>query len=79
MTKDKQMDDHLIEKESQNDNKNENNFDKGVLDTSEYIIKLFIHGKDAYRNLSFEREAYGNENDFEYLKNRKPYSWIKYL
>jgi len=45
----------------------------------EYIIKLFIHGKDAYRNLSFEREAYGNENDFEYLKNRKPYSWIKYL
>ena len=45
----------------------------------EYLVKLFVYGNGAYRNLSFEREAYTNENDFEYLKNRKFWSWIKYL
>lgn len=45
----------------------------------EYVVKLFIHGKYAYRNISFEREAYTNEDNLEYLDNRKHYSWIKYL
>lgn len=45
----------------------------------EYLIKLFIYGKDAYRNLSFEREAYANENNLDYLKTRKHYAWIKYI
>lgn len=45
----------------------------------EYIIKFFMYGKDAYRNLSFEREAYANENNLNYLENRKSYAWIKYL
>ena len=35
--------------------------------------------KDAYYNISFEREAYGNENNFNYLENRKFYTWIKYI
>ena len=45
----------------------------------EWFIKLFIFGKSAYRNISFEREAFGNEDDINYLEHRKPYSWIKYL
>ncbi len=28
----------------------------------------------AYRNISFEREAYNNALNLDYLKNRKPYS-----
>jgi hypothetical protein len=32
----------------------------------------------AYRQISFEREAYDNEEDFEYLKNRKFWSFLKY-
>ena len=33
----------------------------------------------AYRNICFEREAYGNQSDVDYLKNRKSYSFIKYF
>lgn len=44
----------------------------------EWFIKLFCTN-NAYTSISFEREAYGKENDFEYLKNRKPYSWFKYI
>jgi len=45
----------------------------------EFIVKLFIYGGDAYRNLSFEREAYANDHNLEYLKIRKNYSWVKYI
>jgi len=45
----------------------------------EWIIKLFKYGGRSYRNLSFEREAYGNDKNIDYLKNRKHYSWFKYL
>lgn len=43
----------------------------------EYLIKLIIG--NAYRNLSFEREAYNNQYNLNYLNNRKHYSWIKYV
>lgn len=45
----------------------------------EWFIKLFIYGKKAYYNISFEREANAYENDFNYLKTRKTYSWIHYI
>lgn len=32
----------------------------------------------AYKRLTFEQEAYQNENDAEYIDNRRRYSWIKY-
>lgn len=32
----------------------------------------------AYRDISFEQEAYDNQNNLEYLKSRKHYSWLKY-
>jgi hypothetical protein len=30
----------------------------------------------AYRNIWFEKEAFGNEKNYEYLKNRKLYAWL---
>lgn len=34
---------------------------------------------DAYLYIPFEKEAYSNQNDLEYLEKRKPYSWVKYI
>lgn len=47
----------------------------------EFLIKWAIC-KDkniAYRNISFEREAYSNEKDLNYLKPRSFWSFLKYL
>lgn len=47
----------------------------------EWLIRL-IQYRDkmlAYYNISFEREAYINQLDDEYLNIRKLFSWIKYL
>lgn len=44
----------------------------------EWLIRLIINGKQAYHKLSFEQEAYANEENYKYLNNRKPYSWFKY-
>lgn len=42
----------------------------------EWFIKLFKFGrKDAYRNISFEREAYDHQHDYGYLKKRKHFAW----
>jgi len=32
-------------------------------------------GQDAYFNIPFEKEAYGNDEDENYLENRKRYCW----
>ena len=45
---------------------------------TEWMIRLLI-GKDAYRKISFEQEAYDNEMDPQYLDNRRIFSWVKYL
>lgn len=47
----------------------------------EYLIRLIIYRntKLAYRNISFEREAYQNQYNLDYLNNRKHYSWLKYI
>ena len=47
-----------------------------VIYVIEWFIKLFFYGKDAYYNISFEREAYSNEYDYKYLNKRKKYNWI---
>ncbi len=43
----------------------------------EFLIRLIQYRKWnlAYRNISFEREAYGNEKDLNYLKSR---SFLKF-
>lgn len=39
-----------------------------------------LHKKgNAYRNISFEKEAYDNENDMDYLDKREHFSWIEYI
>ena len=38
---------------------------------TEWAVKSLIGWKDAYRDISFEREAYENERDLGYLSNRK--------
>ena len=47
----------------------------------EFLLRWY-HYKDknlAYRNLSFEREAYANESNLEYLETRKYFSFLNYL
>lgn len=41
-----------------------------------YLIEAVFKG---YYNISFEKEAYKNEDNFNYLKNRKLWEWRKYL
>lgn len=46
-----------------------------------WIKNLFIFGTkghDAYRNIPYEREAYHNEANPEYLKTRKPFAYKEY-
>lgn len=43
----------------------------------EWIVRLFMSG-NAYRNISFEQEAYDNQSDPYYLNTRKRYNWLKY-
>lgn len=47
----------------------------------EYLIRLVIYRDTwiAYKNLSFEREAYSNQSNLSYLNRRKHYSWFKYI
>lgn len=47
----------------------------------EYIIVRFCHKKqnDAYHDISFEEEAYNNDNNLHYLDNRKHFAWWKYV
>lgn len=40
------------------------------------LIKYRNHN-EAYRNIIFEKEAYSNENDFDYLKTRKMFACFR--
>lgn len=48
---------------------------------TEYLIGLAIYKnkKEAYYNISFEREAYSNESKFNYLNHRPFWNFAKYL
>ena len=41
-----------------------------------WLQKLWM---DAYGDNCFEREAYSNEDNLEYLFNRKPFAWMSYI
>lgn len=47
----------------------------------EYMVRLwqYRNANAAYRNVSFEREAYANQYDKDYLTTRKHYAWLRYL
>lgn len=42
------------------------------------LIRFKNHSK-AYKNIIFEKEAYARENDLQYLKNRKLFSFIRFF
>lgn len=44
----------------------------------EWIVRLFMKG-NAYRSISFEREAYANQSNMKYLEKRKRFAWKDYL
>ncbi len=50
-----------------------------------YILEFIVHlvrfrnWKKAYHSISFEKEAYQNESDLDYLKYRKFWDFLKYL
>ncbi len=45
-----------------------------------YLFNLLKYKNhyQAYVNISFEKEAYGNEKDLNYLSKRKGYNWINF-
>ena len=51
-----------------------------ILYYTEFLILLlkYKNGQKAYKNISFEREAYENEANYDYLKTRKWFSFTKY-
>jgi len=46
-----------------------------------YLINLirFRDRSKAYFNICFEKEAYANDRNINYLQGRSLYSWIKFL
>ena len=49
----------------------------------EWLIRLAMYrnARKAYRNISFEREAYDMQDNFHYIidEERKPYAFLKYI
>ena len=46
----------------------------------DYLVKMiwYKNSKTAYRNIIFEREAYANEKDLDYLKSRPLWNFLRY-
>lgn len=44
-----------------------------------YVWYLIAYYRKGYHNVSFEREAYANDNDLTYIKNRPIFAFRKYL
>jgi hypothetical protein len=42
-----------------------------------YFIYLFELVVKGYRNISFEKEAYANEKNLDYLRQRKWFGWLR--
>jgi hypothetical protein len=43
-----------------------------------YLIYLFELLTKGYRNISFEKEAYANEKNLDYLKQRRWFAWLRH-
>jgi hypothetical protein len=52
-----------------------------VLYLLHYIVNLIRYKNHdrAYFQISFEKEAYANDQDMNYLKRRRPYAWLNYF
>lgn len=50
-----------------------------VIYVAEYAVSRLYGGEtchEDYRNIEFEKEAYMNQKDADYLKHRKPFAWL---
>lgn len=47
----------------------------------EWLLRTiwYLNAYRAYKNISFEREAYTHERDLDYLSSRKPFAFMEYL
>jgi len=47
----------------------------------EFLIRFFRYKNSylAYRNISFEKEAYSNECNLNYIKDRRFWEFLKYI
>ena len=47
----------------------------------EYMIICIMHDSQScsYHDVSFEEEAYNNDDNLDYIPTRKPFAWIKYI
>ena len=52
--------------------------DSGQRNLAEWLVRLLRRG-NAYRAISFEREAYDNQRDANYLSHRRHFAWRHYL
>ena len=52
-----------------------------ILYVAEWVLRtvLYLDSYRAYQNISFEREAYANEKNPDYLSQRRAYSFLDYL
>lgn len=52
-----------------------------IIYSLEFLVRLvqYKNGHLAYKNISFEREAYSNECNLKYLNNRSIWAFLKYL
>ena len=52
-----------------------------IIYLTEFIAKIIIYKqpKRAYRNISFEREAYENEYDLDYVRRKPMWSFRAYI
>jgi hypothetical protein len=46
-----------------------------IMYAGSYLFNLIRGDKNAYKNIVFEREAYANQLDNDYLKNRPKHAW----
>lgn len=47
----------------------------------EWLVRMLIckSARKAYRTISFEREAYDNQDSPDYVSNRRRFAWMKYF
>lgn len=47
----------------------------------DYAVRRILYRShlEAYRNIAAEQEAYLNQYDRAYLRQRRPFAWVKYL
>ena len=52
-----------------------------IIYVGHFVVNLvrYCNSDRAYRNICFEREAYANDENLQYLIERKPYAWIHYF